>query len=550
MVIIRPMKLHPAVLLVVTFASVVPAFAQKPEQLGSVAFSVSCEAQQQAAFNRGVALVHDFWYEEAQRQFEQILKTDPSCAMAHWGIAMSIFHQIWNRPSQTVMSQGWSELQKAQSPAARTERERDYIAALITFYQPGPAKFQTRVDTYVAAMAALHARYPDDVDASAFYALSLLAETAPDDTSLTNEHKALALLTPLFEKYPDHPGLAHYIIHACDNPSMAPQALHAAERYGVIAPSGAHAAHMGGHIFARLGMWTEDINANLAAVAAAQKAAESNRGGGFDQLHPDDFLLYAYLQSGQDAAARALLDSTSALLQHMAAMPGMAEDGMEAMVPSYSTEFPVFYALERRDWKAAAALQPVAGAPADVQVLTYWAHAIANGHLKNGAAARADLVKYESLMEEVKKGPRAYLAEGTGPQIATGIVRAWTAYAEGDREKALGLMRETADLQDKVGQAEVDIPAREMLGDILFDSNRPKEALLEYERDLQLSPNRFDGLYDAGIAAEAAGDKTKARQYYATLLKVTANGQNTSRPEVAHAKAFLANSGSGEHAAN
>ena len=548
--IIRPMKLRSSPLLVVVFASVLPALAQNPERLGTVNFPVSCEASQQAAFNRGVALVHDFWYEEAQRQFEQILKADPSCAMAHWGIAMSIYHQIWNRPGEAVMNQGWSELQKAQAPAAKTERERDYVAALITFYQPGPTRYQGRVDAYAAAMAALHTRYPDDVDASAFYALSLLAETAPDDTSLTNEHKALALLTPLFEKYPDHPGLAHYIIHACDNPSMAPQALHAAERYGVIAPSGAHAAHMGGHIFARLGMWTEDINTNLAAVAAAQKAAEANRGGGFDQLHPDDFLLYAYLQSGQDAAAKALLDSTSAILRHMAAMPGMAEDGMEAMVPAYSTEFPVFYNLERRDWKAAAALQPVAGAPADVQLLTYWAHAIANGHLKNGAAARADLMKYESLMEEVKKGPHSYLAEGTGPQISTGTVRAWTAYAEGDHERAISLMRETADLQDKVGQGEVDIPAREMLGDILFDSGRPKDALSEYERDLQLSPNRFDGLYDAGMAAEAAGDKTKARQYYATLLKVTDNGRNTSRPEVTRAKAFLAKSGSGERAAN
>jgi len=523
--------------LLVTFASVLPALAQTPERLGTVSFPVSCVASQQVAINRGIALVHDFWYEESQRQFEQILKADPACAIAHWGIAMSFYHQIWNHPGEAVMTHGWSELQKAID--AKTEREKEYISALMVFYKPGPLKYQQRVDLYSAAMRALYEHYPDDMDAAAFYALSLLADVAPDDTSLNQEHKALALLTPLFGKYPDHPGIAHYIIHACDNPSMAQQGLHAAERYGIIAPSGAHAAHMGGHIFARLGMWSEDIKANLAAVAAAQKAAEGNRGGGFDQLHPDDFLLYAYLQSGQDAPAKALLDNDAALLKHMAAMPGMIEDGMETMVPAYSTEFPVIYALERRDWKTVAAMPPVAGAPADVQIMTYWAHAIADGHLKDGAAAKTDLAKYETLMEQVKKGPRAYLAEGTAPQIETGTVSAWAAYAQGDREKALGLMHETADLQDKVGQGEVDIPVREMLGDMLFDLKRPKDALVEYERDLQLSPSRFNGLYNAGMAGEAAGDKTKARQYYTALLKVTDNGLHTTRPEVDHAKAFL-----------
>jgi tetratricopeptide (TPR) repeat protein len=524
--------------LLVTFACVLPALAETPERLGTVSFPVSCVASQQVAVNRGIALVHDFWYEESQRQFEQALKADPACAIAHWGIAMSLYHQIWNHPGEAAMTQGWSELQKATG--AKTEREREYISALKIFYKPGSMKYQQRVDLYSAAMRDLYRHYPDDIDAAAFYALSLLADVAPDDTSLNKTHQALALLTPLFAKYPDHPGLAHYIIHACDNPSMAQQGLHAAERYGSIAPSGAHAAHMGGHIFARLGMWPEDIKANLAAVAAAQRAAEGNRGGGFDQLHPDDFLLYAYLQSGQDAPAKALLDNTAALLRHMATMPGMVEDGMETMVPAYSSEFPVIYVLERRDWKTVATMLPVAGAPADVQIMTYWAHAIADGHLKNGVAAKADLAKYETLVEQVKKGPRAYLAEGTGPHIEAGSVRAWTAYAQGDLTKALALMHETADLQDKVGQGEVDIPVREMLADMLLDLKRPKDALVEYEHSLQLSPSRFNGLYNAGMAAEAAGDRTKARQYYTALLKITDKGLHTTRPEIAHAKVFLA----------
>jgi tetratricopeptide (TPR) repeat protein len=523
--------------LLVTLSWVLPAFAEIPERLGTVSFPVSCDASQQIAINRGVALVHDFWYEESQRQFEQILKADPACAAAHWGIAMSLYHQIWNRPGEAVMKQGWSELQKATG--AKTAREKEYISALSIFYKPGPLKYQQRVDQYSAAMRDLHTHYPDDIDATSFYALSLLAAVAPGDTSLSKERQALGLLGPLLAKYPDHPGVAHYIIHACDNPSMAEQGLKAAERYGVIASSGAHAAHMGGHIFARLGMWPEDIKANLNAVAAAKKAGEGNRGGGFDQLHPDDFLLYAYLQSGQDAPAKDLLESTAATLTHMASMPGVVEDGMETMVPAYRTEFPVIYELERRDWKAAAATPPVAGAPPDVQTLTYWGHAIADGHLKNGAAAKADLAKYENLMEQVKKGPRAYLAEGAGPQIEAGTVRGWTAYAQGDSAKALGLMHETADLQDKAGQGEVDIPVREMLADMLLELQRPKDALVEYEHSLQLSPNRFNGLYHAGMAAEAAGDKTKARQYYATLLKVTDNGNHTTRPEIARAKTFL-----------
>jgi tetratricopeptide (TPR) repeat protein len=286
-------------------------------------------------------------------------------------------------------------------------------------------------------------------------------------------------------------------------------------------------------------MWQEDIKANLAAVAAAKKAAEQQRGGGFDQLHPDEFLFYAYLQSGQDAQTKELLDSTMALLKHMASMPGMMPDGMENMVPSYTAEFQIFYDLERRDWKSAAALQPPAGAPPESQTSTYWARLIADGHLKDAQAAKADLAKYDSLVAEVKKGKHPWYVEGTGPQIEYGVVRAWSAYAEGASEKALSMIREAPDLQDKVGQGEVDIPAREMLADMLLELHRPQDALVEYDHDLRLSPNRLNGLYSAGMAAEAAGDKARAVQYYTTLLKVTDNGAHSQRPEIAHAKIFL-----------
>ena len=238
--------------------------AAAAERLGVVSFSVSCLDAVQAPFNRGVALLHDFWYEEAERQFEEIAKADPECAMAHWGAAMSLFHQIWERPDEDAVSHGWTEMQKAESPAAKTERERAYIAALADFYRPDKREFQERVEAYSEAMGKLYEKYPDDIDAGAFYALSLLAAAPQGDTSLAANRKAMAVLTPLFAKHRDHPGLVHYIIHSCDNPAMAAEGLAAADQYGKIAPSGAHAYHMPGHIYARLGMWPQDIEQTLA----------------------------------------------------------------------------------------------------------------------------------------------------------------------------------------------------------------------------------------------------------------------------------------------
>src|SRR5580698_1263476 len=287
------------------------------ERLGKVSFAVSCAPSVRAPFSRGVALLHDFWYEEARRQFELIAKNDPSCAMAHWGIAMSVFHQIWERPNEHTVALGWKEMQAAAAHPAKTAREREYIAALSGFYQPDKRDYQPRIEAYAAAMGKLHDHYPHDVDAATFYALSLLAAESPTDTSLAQEHRAMAVLNPLFAAYPDHPGVVYYIIHACDTPSLAPDGLAAAKHYGEIAPSGAHAVHMPGHIFARLGMWQADIDSNTTSVAAS-RAAEAHHlaGGTMDQFHSDDFLLYAYLQTGQDAHAKAVIADSAAALTH------------------------------------------------------------------------------------------------------------------------------------------------------------------------------------------------------------------------------------------
>ena len=522
--------------------------ASATEQLGSVSFPVSCSPSVRGSFNRGVALLHDFWYEEAKPQFEKIAQAAPSCAMAHWGIAMSDFHQIWDRPDEAGMAAGWREMQAAQSQPAGTVREREYIAALGNFFRPGKEDFQTRIDAYAGAMGKLAAQHQEDVDAAAFYALGLLAAEAPTDTSLTQQHKAMAVLVPLWRKYPDHPGLVHYIIHACDTPSLASEGLAAARHYGEIAPSGPHAVHMPGHIFARLGLWQEDIDANTASVAASQAAEARHENGWMDQFHSDDFLVYAYLQSGQEARARGTVAASTSAIEHYRAMPGMKPDHyMVGMFPYYRVKLPIFVALETRDWKSAAALEPIKGAPPDTQTQIYWARTIAAGHLHQPQQARSALAAYDALMEEVRKGSHAYYANSTGAQIRRGEMLAWVAYAEGNLPGALERMRASATLQDKVGQGEVDIPAREMLADILLESGQPREALVEYRQTMKLSPNRFNGLFNAGKAAEAAGDPVEARNYYVALLKSTDNGSRSTRAELAHAKGFVASGSLGKN---
>jgi len=542
------MKFHPLLLIsliaTAAFAAEKNAPTGRPvassaERLGTVSFSVSCAPAVEARFTRGVALLHDFWYQEARQQFEEIAKADPSCAMAHWGVAMSLFHQIWDRPDDATVAHGWREMQAAQAHPAKTAREREYVAALSGFYKPDQRNYQSRIEGYAAAMAKLYQDYPGDTDAGAFYALSLLAAQPPNEASVTLNQKAMAVLSPLFVKYPDHPGVVHYIIHACDTPSLAPDGLAAAKHYGEIAASAPHAVHMPGHIFARLGMWQEDIDSNVGSVAASHAAEARKQSGAMDQFHSDDFLLYAYLQSGQDAKAKAVLHDSAAAIAHFESMSDMGEHYMVGMFPYYRTKLPIFFDLEMRDWKAAAVIEAIAGAPPETQTLTFWARTVAAGHLHQPRQARENLVAYDALIEKIKLGRHAYFADSTGARITRGEMLAWIAFAEGNSADAVKLMQESADLQDKVGQGEVDIPAREMLADILLELKRPQEALVEYKKALILSPNRFNGLFNAGMAAEAAGDKVQAQAYYATLLKLTDNGSQSTRPEFVHAKAAV-----------
>ncbi len=506
------------------------------EKLGSVSFPVSCAEATKAPMERGIALLHSFGYEEATQQFTDLTKSDPKCAMAHWGVAMTEFHELWGRPDKASMDLGWKEIEEAQKLGAKTERERMYIAALHSFYDPAKGdNYQARVDAYTAGMQALHQAFPEDVEAAAFYALSLLADVAPNDTSLVKERKALAVLVPLFEKNPDHPGLAHYIIHTCDTPALAPDGLAAAQKYAQIASSSPHALHMPGHIFARLGMWPEDIQSNLASVAASEKAEVEGIPGTHHMYHAQEFLLYAYLQTGQDGKAKQLVDGINPLADKLDAMPGM--DDMKDMSNYVRNEFPAFYDVEMRDWPAAAALAPVRGSKALDALVTYWARGVADGHLRKADDAAANLRQFDAALEDLKKSPYAFLVDQMS--VDRNELLAWQEFAQGKTDAAVGTMRKAADEQDKLGQGEVDLPAREMLGDILSQLNRPKDALVEYRIALTLSPNRLNGLYGAGRAAEALGMKKEAGEYYAAILKNTGDGTHSTRASLEHAKQFV-----------
>ena len=496
------------------------------EKLGTVSFPTSCAASQQKAFQRGVALLHDFWYDRAEQQFKDVIAADPTCAIAYWGEAMSIWHQIWDRPEAATLQRGLELVQQGQKLGPKTPRERDYLDALALFYQnSGKSSFEVRVTAYSQAMEKLHEKYPGDHEAAAFYGLSLLAAAPPRDTTFANQKKALALLNAEFALVPDNPGVAHYIIHSCDSPQMAADGLAAARRYGQIAPSAPHAAHMPGHIFARLGLWQEDIEANLASIEAAEQSGSSGH-----ELHAMDFLNYAYLQVGEDAKAWALVEKVNGMDVHMG-------HDMHEYLDLARAGFPATYDIEMRHWKEAAALEPAKGAQPENAAITYWARAVGSGHLKDAAAAKQDLAKYDAMVEAVKKSKDAYLAE----YMDTGRdeIRAWVAFAEGKGDDAAKIMSAVADKQDKYGKGEVEIPAREMLADILLESGHPEQALAEYERSMTIDPNRFNGLYGAARSAEMAKQTAKADKYYAQLVK-NCEGSNSGRPELARAKEQMA----------
>jgi tetratricopeptide (TPR) repeat protein len=514
------------------------------EKIGKVTFPVSCLTHAQRQFNRAVAWLHSFEYGESERAFNDIATTDPRCAMAHWGAAMSLYHQLWAPSSAGELEKGAQSVQKAKQIGVKTKRERDYIDAIALFFDDWKrVNHSTRAARYEQAMEKVYLRYPGDNDAGVFYALALNATalaTAPMDKTYAKQKKAAAILNRVLRREPDHPGVTHYLIHSYDYPPIAHLALTAARRYARIAPSSAHALHMPSHIFTRLGLWEEDVATNIKSENAAKDYAQRNRLKGVwdEQLHAMDYLAYAYLQQARDREARAVLDELKAI----------RKTDPETFKVAYSfAAIPARWALERRNWSEAAELNVE---PVDfpwprfqwAEAITHFARAIGAARNGDGNRARVEVDKLAEVQKQLV-GSKDNYDWTTQVEIQRRAAEAWLAKAEGKNPEALRLMRSASDLEDSTDKHPVTpgavVPARELLGDMLIELGRPAEALREYETSLQTSPNRFGGLFGAGRAAELANDRKKAREFYLKLSAVCGKADG-DRPELVHAKKFLA----------
>ena len=503
-------------------------------QLGTVHFPSSCAAAVQKPVERGVAMLHSFWYEEAEKEFVQIEKDDPRCAIARWGVAMSLWHQLWNHPDTAVLERGGAELKTARSlhsgTHAATSRERDYISALSVFYAHPGRPYQKRVAGYSKAMEKVSQRNPDDHEASAFYALSLLAAEPDHDKTNANRLKAAAVLEKLFAEEPNHPGVAHYLIHTYDRPDMAKQGLSAARKYAQLAPAAPHALHMPAHIFARLGLWQDDIDSNVASVAATRKEAAMHLGGEGHQFHALDFLVYAYLQTGCEEDAQKIIDEIRA----MPPMHDMYGMGFDPRLFALSA-FPASYALELHHWSEAAQLAPVDGASDFDHSVTFTARAIGAARSGNVEQAHKEVAQLEVIQKKLEPQKKKDQGEYEGVTDELTVARAWLAHAEGKHDEAVSLLRTIADKEEGEAEASQGVPAHEMLGDMLLEANRPDEALVEYEASLKNNPGRFDSLYGAARAAAAVRKNDKARDYYSQLV-VNCKGSQSERAELKYAR--------------
>ena len=510
------------------------------EKLGRVNFTVSCNAAAQQQFNRAVALLHSFWYEEAEKAFVAVTKTDPKCGMGYWGIAMSSYHPVWSPPIAAELRKGSAAVQEANVVGAQTQRERDYIAAIEAFYKHADNfDHRARALAYEKAMEQLHLRYPKDDEAAVFYALALLGTALPTDKSYANQKKAGEILNKVLLSEPEHPGVAHYLIHSFDYPQLAPLALAAARSYAKIAPSSPHALHMPSHIFTRLGLWQESIESNIASAAAAKNYAAKMHPGAasFDQLHAMDYLTYAYLQTAQDGKVKAIVDE----------IHRMNKVDANTFAAAYAfAAIPARYALERRQWTEAAALKVH---PSDfpwnnfsyAEAMIYFARSLGASRSGDTAGASKDIEKLSVIQKSLAEAGEKYWA--TQVEIERRSAAAWLAHAEDKQEEALQLMRSAADLEGSTEKNPVTpgalVPARELLGELLLELREPRQALKELEASLLVSPNRFNGLYDAAKAAELSGDREQARTFYAKLAALGEHSDGT-RPALQAAKVFLA----------
>ena len=503
------------------------------KKLGTVHFANSCSAEVQPLFQRGVALLHSFWYAEGAKTFAAVAKADPACAMAHWGTAITLFGNPFTWPlTGAALPQGWAAVERAKAANARTQRERDYIGAIEAFYKDADKMdHRTRALGYLKAMEQITERYPEDSEASIFYALALNATALPADKTYANQLKAAGILEKVFATQPDHPGVAHYLIHSYDYPSIAHQGLNAARRYASVAPDAPHALHMPGHIFTRLGLWDESIDTNIRSAKVSENHAEL--------LHAMDYMAYAYLQEGRDGDAKRVADHIS----------NIGPLNNKQFVAAFALAvIPARYAMERGQWADAAKLSlfpseadfPWKAIPQAEAQLVY-ARAIGAGRSGHAAAAKRDIERLQALRAAIVELKLPYWPQQLDIQIK--VASAWAAYAEGNKAAALKLMREGADLESASDKHPVSpgyvAPALELLGDMLMEMKQPAQALRAYEDSSKREPNRFRTLAGAARAAEQSGDRVKAKAYYAELTKLAAKSDG-GRPELKRAKNYLA----------
>ena len=517
--------------------------AGDPELLGSVDLRTSCVPAVQAQFARATAMLHSFWYEAAGKAFHEVAAADPRCGLAWWGVAMSRWQPLWEPqgPNPDALRAGLEAVRAARAAASGRPFERDLVAAIAKFYENADTlAHRERVLAYERAMEAVHAAYPEETEARVFYALALLgsAASSPPDEHYVRQRKAGELLVPVFESRPEHPGAAHYVIHAYDYPALAKNALEAARRYAAIAPDSPHAQHMPSHIFTRLGLWDDSIRSNRKVIQVARRYGDVG-----EELHGRDYLVFAYLQKGEDDNARAVIDD----------MPDAPVAGVKAFAAMYArAAIPARYAVERRQWAEAARLPEPTGFPggryAWADAAIHFARALGAARSGDRERAAAAVGALAACRETLEANDETYWA--TQVEIQHRAAAAWLAFAKGRKEEALQALRAAAELEDNTDKHPVTpgqiVPARELLAQMLLELELPEEALAEFEAVLQAEPNRFGPLSGAAHAAALAGRPDTARARFAQLVQVA---PGSGRQEVRAAREYLSKPAPGRNAA-